>query len=108
MFPQPTHKIEIKSPLSGFVQAVNARAIGEAANLLGAGRSTPGDPIDHAVGVANIAPIGTEVKESAILAVLHVNDTDQLETVQRNVLDAFTIGDKKVDPPLLIAGVIKE
>lgn len=61
LFPQPKTRIALKAPRSGFVQAVHAGTIGVAANMLGAGRTNPGDPIDHAVGVADIVPIGTQV-----------------------------------------------
>ncbi len=39
------------APRGGFVTRMKAEAIGLASNLLGAGRSKVGEPIDHAVGV---------------------------------------------------------
>jgi thymidine phosphorylase len=52
---------EVYSRESGFVQAVDTRALGIAVIELGGGRRLAGDKIDHAVGLGNVAAIGERV-----------------------------------------------
>ena len=53
---------EVKAPQTGHVASVDTRAIGVAIVTLGGGRIRPQDPIDHAVGVTALQPIGARME----------------------------------------------
>ncbi|HEY3997236.1 MAG TPA: thymidine phosphorylase, partial [Candidatus Xenobia bacterium] len=75
--PQVRHRVPVPAPTAGFIQAVDALAIGEGAALLGAGRARKEDSIDPAVGVVLLRAAGEGVKAGDALAELHVNDNAQ-------------------------------
>jgi len=100
--PQAADRLPIEAPQAGTIQALNARAIGEAANLLGAGRSDKGESIDHAVGVELAAKVGNAVEQGDPIAYLHVNDQTDIEAIKAKVASAAEIGDDPVAAPALI------
>ncbi|WP_158735248.1 pyrimidine-nucleoside phosphorylase [Alteribacillus sp. YIM 98480] len=94
-------KKQIKAPKSGYVKSMHAAQIGRAAMVLGAGRATKEDMIDHAVGIELHKKIGDEVQEDELMATLHSNqpDTEQAEEMVKN---AFSLVKTKTEKPLLI------
>jgi thymidine phosphorylase len=82
----------------GTVQAVAARDLGVAVVALGGGRTRPQDPIDHAVGLTELAAIGEAVDASRPLAVVHARSEEAAEAAARAVRAAYTIGDGKAAP----------
>lgn len=51
ILPTPKSKLDVVSENVGFVQKIKAEEIGKAAMIIGAGRATKEDVIDHAVGI---------------------------------------------------------
>ncbi|MFB6287043.1 MAG: thymidine phosphorylase [Candidatus Bipolaricaulia bacterium] len=100
--PQAVEQVTVEAPRNGVVQALNARAVGEVANLLGAGRIAKGESIDHAVGVVLNAKIGDAVSAGDPLAHLHVNGRPSLSDATDRLLAGFEIGDERVEAPALI------
>ncbi len=101
LFCTAAFKKEIKAPKPGYVQSMHAAQIGRAAMVLGAGRATKDDIIDHAVGIELHKKIGDEVKKDELIATLHSNqpDTEQAEEMVKN---AFSLVKAKTEKPLLI------
>jgi pyrimidine-nucleoside phosphorylase len=97
----------IAAERTGFLSAVNAEQIGIAAMLLGAGRASVADRIDHAVGVTVRARIGDELVAGAPLAVLCYNDERALAAAEATLRAAFSIGDRPVTPPPLVYDVLR-
>jgi thymidine phosphorylase len=62
---------ELEAPRDGFVAALEAVRVGEAALHLGAGRQTKDDRIDHAVGVVCLRKRGDRVSAGKPLAEIH-------------------------------------
>ena len=56
---------------SGIVQSIATRDVGVAVVALGGGRTRPQDPIDHAVGLTDLAAVGDTVDASRPLAIVH-------------------------------------
>ena len=100
--PQADERLPIEAPSAGVVHALNARAIGEAANLLGAGRSEKGQSIDHAVGVELVAKVGDAVEQGEPIAYLHVNDRANVSTATERLTSALDVGDESVEAPTLV------
>ncbi|CAN5462267.1 pyrimidine-nucleoside phosphorylase [soil metagenome] len=67
---------EVPAPEGGVVAAVPARAIGELAAGLGAGRARKDDDVDPAVGLELRVEVGDRVERSAPLAVVHARTDD--------------------------------
>jgi pyrimidine-nucleoside phosphorylase len=87
---------------AGIIQTVDAGAIGRAALLLGAGRTSITDPIDPAAGVSALKKIGDAVTAGDTLAILHTNRRDRLEEARAISADAFRITTEQVSPSPLI------
>ncbi len=95
------------APTAGYVQAVDAAAVGMAVVDLGGGRERKGDPIDHAVGVLMRARVGDRVEAGQPLCDVYANDRERLARAQARLARAFTIGLEPVTPPPLIHEVMR-
>jgi thymidine phosphorylase len=91
-------------PRSGFVEAIDARAIGMAVVELGGGRSRAADAVDPAVGFTQLAGLGAEVSPTMPLALVHARDAAQAKRADERLAAAYRIGDA---PPLLRDPVIE-
>jgi pyrimidine-nucleoside phosphorylase len=87
----------VEAPGDGFVVALSAIGVGNAAVHLGAGRRTKEDRIDHAVGVVVHAKRGTRVEAGQVLADVHALTDADATTVAVEVLAAYELGE--VAPP---------
>ncbi len=95
------------APTAGYVQAIDAAAIGMAVVDLGGGREKKGDPIDPAVGVIMRARIGDRVEAGQPLCEIHADDGERLAQARARLASAFTIGPEPVEPPPLIHQVLR-
>ncbi|MBU0714609.1 MAG: thymidine phosphorylase [Verrucomicrobia bacterium] len=100
--PSATIREPVTAHRAGFIQTVNAEAIGRAALLLGAGRKHVTDTIDPAAGIAALKKIGEAVTVGETMAILHTNRRDRLEEALALSADAFRITAEHVSPPPLI------
>jgi thymidine phosphorylase len=80
---------------SGIVQTIATRDIGVAVVALGGGRTRPQDPIDHAVGLTNLAEVGAAVDQDHPLAIVHARSEAAAEAAARAIRAAYTIGHEK-------------
>src|SRR5262245_44086420 len=71
LLPSAPARVTYDAPRAGYLTALKAEAIGRASNVLGAGRTTVGDSIDHGVGVVVLAKPGESVTRSQPLVELH-------------------------------------
>lgn len=78
---------------SGYVTAVNVRAVGSAIIELGGGRREVGEDLDWSVGFSDIAPIGKKLGGNEPLAVVHAASAADAERAEQNLLSAYTVGD---------------
>ncbi|XTZ18909.1 aminotransferase class I/II-fold pyridoxal phosphate-dependent enzyme [Micromonospora echinospora] len=90
---------------TGWVRAVDARAIGTVARRLGAGRQVKNAPIDHAVGVTLHQRVGGRVAAGEPLAQVHHRGTGPVP-VDR-VRDAFTVVPERVPSASAVHGVLR-
>ncbi|MEP0804744.1 MAG: thymidine phosphorylase [Chloroflexota bacterium] len=104
-FPRAKFVEVVKAPRSGYLSQVHARAVGEAAVALGAGRAKKSDPIDHAVGFLIHRKVGDRVEAGEPLFTIHANDASKLAEARRAVLQAHVFSDDEVAPlPLFYPG----
>jgi pyrimidine-nucleoside phosphorylase len=86
----------IKADRSGIISQVNARMIGEAAVVLGAGRARKSDLVDHSVGFIIYRKVGERVEKGEPLYTIHANEEAKLAEVQKGLQTAFGWSDKPV------------
>jgi len=86
---------------------VDAELIGRACILLGAGRKTVDDKIDHAAGITGMVKIGERVAKGEPMLILHANDRKKLVEAKALVDDAITLRSRPVIPPELVTDIIK-
>ena len=95
LLPKAKHEFQVKAKKSGWVSRIEAEEVGKSAMVLGAGRETKEDTIDHAVGVVLHKKVGDYVTEGDILATIQYNDKN-LENSIKLLENAYTISDKEV------------
>ncbi len=91
LLPRASREIPVTAPAAGWIRAIDAREIGWAALLLGAGRLCKEDRVDPAVGITLKKKAGDYVEPGEVLAVLHVNREDFLPEAESRVVGAFEL-----------------
>ncbi|QQK77416.1 pyrimidine-nucleoside phosphorylase [Salicibibacter cibarius] len=89
---QASNTVTVEAPASGYISSIDATDIGRAASMLGAGRMTKEDSIDHAVGVEMKAKVGEWVEKGDALVDLHANRDDVTE-VASIIKESYQISD---------------
>ena len=83
----------VPAPRDGFVASIDTRAVGLAVVALGGGRTRAEDPVDPAVGLTRILPVGAEVRRGEVLALVHAR-TDAVASAAANAVEsAYAIGE---------------
>jgi pyrimidine-nucleoside phosphorylase len=106
LLPNATGAAEILCPRPGYISAIDAELIGKASSLIGAGRDTKEDTIDHAVGVILEAKIGTKMESGGVLCRIYHTSEEHLEEAEQMVEDAFKISSNPPDERQLILEVV--
>jgi thymidine phosphorylase len=86
----------LEAPRSGFIEAIDTRAVGIAVVELGGGRSRAEDAIDHAVGFTDLAGKGDEVGPGRPLAIIHARDEASLSRAAQGLARAYRIAEQPV------------
>ena len=87
----------VHSPESGMIKSIHARQIGMTAMLLGAGRATKDDPVDHGVGLVVHHKVGDAVEKGDALFTVFANDRKNLDEATRKGLAAHAFSSSPVD-----------
>lgn len=106
LLPKARMRIDVVAPRGGWLAAVDALDIGEAANRLGAGRAKKEDNVDPAVGVVLKARAGQQMTQGDVLATLHVNDESRVGEARALVERAFKWSEDHVTPRPLVREVV--
>ncbi len=106
LLPNATGAREITSPRAGYITTIDAEYIGQASNMIGAGRDTKDDVIDPAVGVILEVKIGHKVDAGAVLCRLYYTGDEHVEEAAQMVEDAFRISSTPPDERELILEVV--
>ncbi len=98
--------VPVPAPAGGFVQRIDAEAIGLAAVALGAGRARVDEGVLHGVGVEVLKKVGDPVDAGEPLCTVHwsASSPESAEAVARRIVSAYLVGGRKPQPePLLVA-----
>ncbi len=87
---------------SGYVTAIDTRALGFAVVMLGGGRTAHDQSVDPAVGFDRLAPLGACVKNGDPLARVHAADGEKAHAAAEAVTRAYSIGEERPRANVLI------
>ena len=99
-------QVPVKAASTGFITAVDVRAVGEAVSAIGGGRIKVEDRIDFGVGFACEKKIGDEIKTDEPLGVLYCRNETQAARAGETLRKAFQIGEEPSAPLSLIKASI--
>jgi len=91
-----------------YVSRLDARGLGEAARLLGAGRATADSEIDPAVGLELLKKEGQRVAPGEAVLRIHYNDTSSLDAAEGRLRDAIRLAEAPPAPAALVIDRISQ
>ncbi|MGV2064487.1 thymidine phosphorylase [Agrobacterium sp. 22-226-1] len=103
-FPPAPVIAPLPSPATGFVEKVDAYAIGIALVGLGAGRKLASDLLDQDVGLTGTVHIGDAVAAGEPLCFLHCRSQADFDSAAQAITAAITIGDTQPDRRPVVTG----
>jgi len=106
LLPNATGMREIYSPRAGYVSAVDAELIGQASQMIGAGRDTKEDTIDPAVGMILEVKVGQKVDAGGVLCRIYYTGEERVDDAAELVEDAFRISQTMPEDRELILEVV--
>ena len=98
---------EVRAPRDGYIVHMNTEKIGEAAVVLGAGRTRKEDDIDPAAGLRILKKTGDFVQAGDVLAILHTESEKAFREGESRYLDAIEFGESAPETMPLISRVIR-
>ena len=98
---------EVRAPRDGYITHMNTEKIGEAAVVLGAGRTRKEDDIDPAAGLRILKKTGDFVQAGDVLAYLHTESEKSFREGESRYLDAIEFGESAPETMPLISRVIR-
>lgn len=106
LFEKSKFSLEIKAPRSGYITSMQTQEIGSACVILGAGRQTKEDEIDHSSGIILEKKTGMRVEVGDVIATIYASDETALQAASDKILAAVSIGDEKPGLRPLILEVV--
>lgn len=95
---------EARASRAGYLTAVDAMAVGQAAQIAGAGRQRIDDTVDPAAGVLLERAVGDQVEAGDALAAVFSRDSARRAQASEVLDRAFTVGDERPQPGRLVLG----
>ena len=103
ILPQAPERLVLEAERDGYVGAMQTRAIGEAAVVLGAGRITVDTEIDPAVGFHVTAKPGDQVVRGQPICTIFVRERSAGEAAKKRLRLAIPIIDELIEPLPLVS-----
>lgn len=100
---------EVKAVSGGYISQMDTERCGKAAAMLGAGRMTKEDSIDHSAGIVLREKTGNFVEKGSVVAELFTSSEDLVPGAEAELLDAIVIAAEPAQPrPVVLARVTAE
>ena len=106
-FPKANYIENVYSQKDGYIQSMNAKAIGKIVCDLGAGRIQKEDSIDNAVGIILNKKVSDKVEKDDVLVTIYANSKEKMEEAKKKVLEVIKIENKEVAKPKMILEIMK-
>lgn len=107
LFEKAKYSLDVKAPADGYIKSMETEEIGSACVILGAGRKTKEDDIDHSAGITLEKKTGAFVKEGETLAVLYSSDESLLLPAAQKLLSAIELSNEKPEKRPLIFDIVE-
>ncbi|MBN2723851.1 MAG: thymidine phosphorylase [Deltaproteobacteria bacterium] len=108
LMPSYTDTVEVKATKSGYITSINSTEIGMAGIEIGAGRRVVSDKVDHGAGIEVMMKSGDQVNKGDTIAVINHNASSGIENAVARVLNAYVIGDVKIESKPMIIKEIRQ
>ncbi len=102
LLPQAQYEDSVVAREDGFIAGLEARVMGVASMVLGAGRERSDATIDAAVGLVFEKKVGDEVRAGERVCVLYSNDPSRVPRALDMIREAIAISAEPVSPPPLV------
>lgn len=99
--------VPIYTDRTGYIKKLDAKSIGLAALLLGAGREKAGDTVDPAVGILMKKRCGDRIEKDEPIAYMYVNDETNLDEAVSKLVNAVCVADEKPEDEALVYDIIE-
>ncbi len=105
-FTKTNYSFELKANSDGYLYSYNTYEVGVAVSILGAGRSTKDDKIDHKVGIILHKKVGDEVKSGETVMEIKYNDVNKFNQALQLFKNCYIVkSEKPAKEPLVFEGV---
>jgi thymidine phosphorylase len=91
--PEARGKLDVKSPRSGYITAIQCERAGTACVILGGGRERKEDSVDPAVGFVLHKKVGDPASRGDSLCTIHHNSDPLAARAEALLQESFEIGD---------------
>jgi pyrimidine-nucleoside phosphorylase len=95
LLPTATSQDVVTTTARGYLESTNCERLGIALAILGGGRETKEDRIDHAVGLIFHKRIGDPVEKGEPLVTIHYNSGAKLAEAKRLIGESFLISEER-------------
>ena len=99
--------VPIYKDCTGYIKKLDAKSVGLAALLLGAGREKAGDTVDPAVGILMKKRCGDRIEKDEPIAYMYVNDETNLDEAVSKLVNAVCVADEKPEDEALVYDIIE-
>ena len=102
LFKKAPYKKDIKAEKSGYIYSVDTEGYGIASLMLGAGRNTKEEEIDHSAGLTILKKTGDKVEKGEVIAVAYTSEEWRFENAIRRFNESTIIKDKQPEARPLV------
>jgi pyrimidine-nucleoside phosphorylase len=102
LLPQAQYEDAVVAPADGYIARLEARVMGVASMILGAGRERSDATIDPAVGLVFEKKVGDAVRAGERVCILYSNDHSRVPRALEMIRGAIAISADPVSPPPLV------
>ncbi len=107
LLPRAKKILLLRADREGYIQAIDALKVGQAAHSLGAGRLKKEESIDHGVGIVCLKKVGDRVRENEPIMEVHFSDERKLEVAIDLLREAVFIEEDEVRKRPLVLKVLR-
>ena len=104
--PQAKHSLDVASPRSGYVGAIECELVGTACVILGGGREKKEDSVDPSVGITLHKKVSDRVSAGESLCTIHYNSETRAAQAKKLLERSYRIADSPSAPRRLVHQIV--